>query len=109
MHALKKCRWPVEKACKWYNTQPWTLGFNYIPGYAVNFTEMWQKNIFDPKVIDRELKWAADIGFNTFRTIMQFLVWKDDNHIYMTTEMKGTHLTDIADILLERVLKVIQN
>ena len=94
MHALKKCRWPVEKACKWYNTQPWTLGFNYIPGYAVNFTEMWQKNIFDPKVIDRELKWAANIGFNTFRTIMQFLVWKDDNQGF---EERFEHLLEIAE------------
>lgn len=78
LHTLKQCRWSVEKSRQWYDDQPWTLGFNYIPGYAVNFTEMWLKEAFDPKTINRELKWAAAIGFNSLRTNMQFLVWRND-------------------------------
>ncbi len=96
LRALKSWRWPAEKARQWYEAQPWTLGFNYIPGYAVNFTEMWQSEAFDSKIIDRELKWAADIGFNSLRTIMQFLVWKHDRQGFLDRfdrflEIAGKH------------------
>ncbi len=47
--------WPAEKAWQWYEQQPWLCGFNYIPATAINYTEMWQKETFDPKTIDEEL------------------------------------------------------
>ena len=56
-------RWPPDKAAKWYRSQPWPCGFNYIPANAISYTEMWMPYCFDPKRIDRELALAEDIGF----------------------------------------------
>ncbi len=71
-------RWPAERVRQWYEKQPWLCGFNYVPSTAVNTTEMWQAQTFDPKTIDRELSWAHGIGFNTCRVFVQYLVWKHD-------------------------------
>ena len=58
-------RWSTEKAKQWYKEQPWLVGCNFTPSTAINQLEMWQGDTFDPKTIDRELGWAADIGMNT--------------------------------------------
>ncbi len=71
-------RWSVDKANAWWDTQPWTCGFNFLPSTAVNFLEMWHKDSFDRSTIERELGWAADIGFNAFRLNLHYLVWKHD-------------------------------
>ena len=42
-------RWPAAKAWQWYEAQPWLVGFNYIPATAINTTEMWQADTFDPE------------------------------------------------------------
>ena len=39
---------------------------------------MWQAETFDPKTIDRELGWAAGLGFNTMRVFLHDLLWKQD-------------------------------
>lgn len=71
-------RWTLEQANAWYARQPWLVGTNYIPSTACNSTEMWQADTFDPITIDRELGWAQDLGFNTIRVFLQYIVWKDD-------------------------------
>ena len=71
-------RWSVERANAWYESRPWPVGFNYIPRTAINQLEMWQKDTFDPAVIDEELGWAADIGFNMVRVYLHDLPWKED-------------------------------
>jgi hypothetical protein len=71
-------RWSKEEASAWYARQPWLVGFNYVPSYACNTTEWWQKETFDSRTIDRELAWAADIGYNTTRVFIQYIVWKDN-------------------------------
>ena len=71
-------RWSIEKANEWYAHQPWLVGCNFIPSNAINQLEMWQAETFDPATIDRELSWAADIGFNTLRTFLHDLVWEAD-------------------------------
>ena len=58
--------------------QPWIVGCNFLPSTAVNDTEMWQAETFDPVTIDRELGWAAEIGFNTCRVFLQYIVWESD-------------------------------
>lgn len=67
-------RWPIEQISSWYTRLPWLCGFNYLPRTAVNWTEMWQRESFDPATIEQELGWAQDVGFNTLRTNLQFLV-----------------------------------
>ncbi len=70
--------WPAAQAWAWYRRQPWIVGFNYVPSTAANTTEFWSAAGFDPETIDRELGWAAGLGFNSCRVFVQFLVWKHD-------------------------------
>jgi hypothetical protein len=71
-------RWSIEKANEWYRQQPWLIGCNFIPSTAINQLEMWQKDSFDPGTIDRELGWAADLGFNAVRVYLHDLAWQAD-------------------------------
>jgi alpha-galactosidase len=71
-------RWAAEKARAWAGSQPWTLGCNYIPRTAVNTLEMWQAETFDPAIIDQELGWAEDLGFNSVRVFLHYLLWQQD-------------------------------
>jgi hypothetical protein len=71
-------QWPVEKAKVWYEKQPWPVGFNFLPSTAVNDVEMWQSESFDVATIDRELGWARELGFNTVRVFLNYVVWKAD-------------------------------
>ncbi len=71
-------RWSKEKIWEWYKKKPWLVGCNYIPSYAVNTTEWWQEETWDPETIDRELGWLASLGFNTIRSFVQYIVWKQD-------------------------------
>lgn len=71
-------KWSEEKAWAWYKQQGWLCGFNYLPRYAVNWTEMWQRDTFSPDCIAQELQWAEAIGYNTLRTNLPFIVWLYD-------------------------------
>ena len=71
-------RWTIEQANQWYQKQPWLVGCNFIPSTAINQLEMWQTATYDPATIDRELGWAAQIGFNTIRVFLHDLVWLAD-------------------------------
>lgn len=67
-----------EEARQWYDRQPWLMGCNFVPSSAVNDTEMWQAETFDPPTIDRELAWAEGLGYNSCRVFIQYIVWKQD-------------------------------
>ncbi|MCJ8323335.1 MAG: cellulase family glycosylhydrolase [Rhizobiales bacterium] len=71
-------RWSVAQAQAWYNQQKWIVGFNYIPSTAVNFVAMWHPATFDVTTIERELNWAAEIGYNSTRINLQYNLWQDD-------------------------------
>ena len=71
-------RWSPEKARQWYKEVGVLKGCNYLPRTAVNMTEMWQADTFDPATIDEELGWAQEAGYNSVRVFVQYLVWKDD-------------------------------
>lgn len=71
-------RWSEEKANQWYEETGWLVGANFNPSTAINQLEMWQADTFDPETIDRELGWAADLGFNSMRVYLHDLVWKED-------------------------------
>lgn len=70
--------WPEKKAWDWYNDQPWLVGCNYLPATACNQLEMWQADTFDPETIDKELRWASDIGFNIVRVFLHDMLWEQD-------------------------------
>ncbi|MCU4651438.1 cellulase family glycosylhydrolase [Roseibacterium sp. SDUM158016] len=71
-------RWTEAEAQAWWAKRPWVCGFNYLPSTAVNFLEMWHRDSFDPATIERELGWAAAVGFNAFRINLHYLLWKHD-------------------------------
>jgi len=78
MDAGSESRWTQERINNWYGELPWLVGCNFLPSTAVNDTEMWQAETFDPETISRELGWAREIGFNTCRVFLQYMVWKAD-------------------------------
>jgi endo-1,4-beta-mannosidase len=68
----------VEKAQAWAKNRPWYRGANFTPSTAINQLEMWQEKTFDPETMDRELGWAADIGFNCMRVYLHHVAWEVD-------------------------------
>jgi hypothetical protein len=87
-------RWTAEQANRWYSKQGWVAGCNFTPSTAINQIEMWQEQDFDPETIDTELGWAEDIGFNSVRVYLHYLVWARN-----PTKMKERmdKFLDIAD------------
>ncbi|HTF20833.1 MAG TPA: cellulase family glycosylhydrolase [Chryseolinea sp.] len=71
-------RWTEGHARDWYAKQKWITGCNYQPSTAINQLEMFQKDSFDPGTIDRELGWAANLGFNTMRVYLHHILWTTD-------------------------------
>ncbi|MEP6748794.1 MAG: cellulase family glycosylhydrolase [Bacteroidota bacterium] len=78
-------RWPEKRAQEWYSNQPWYCGFNYIPGYAINYTAMWDKTTFDAVAIGKELALAEKSGMNVLRAVLQFAVYEDDPAYFLKT------------------------
>ena len=75
---MSDSRWSTTQANQWYSQQPWLVGCNFTPSTAINQLEMWQAETFDPATIDRELGWAASLGFNCVRVYLHDLLWMDD-------------------------------
>lgn len=71
-------RWAAERAVEWSRERTWVCGFNFLPSSAVNFLEMWYAERFDRATIERELGWAAGIGFNAIRVNLHYLIWQHD-------------------------------
>ena len=71
-------RWTETDARNWWQARTWVCGFNFLPSTAVNFIEMWHADTFDMPTIERELGWAAEIGFNAVRVNLPFLGWTED-------------------------------
>lgn len=71
-------RWSAEKARAWAADKGWIVGCDYVTASAINQIEMWQKETFDPKEMDRELAMAESLGFNTVRVFFSNLVYTDD-------------------------------
>ena len=75
---LEDGRWSAERASAWYAQQRWLAGANFVPSTASNQFEMWQAETWDPKTIDRELGYAAGIGFNVMRVYLHDMLWTAD-------------------------------
>jgi hypothetical protein len=76
-------RWSESKSKEWIEKQGWIVGCNYIPSNAINQIEMWQEETFNPELIDKELGWAADLGFNTVRVFLHQLLWEENSEGYL--------------------------
>ena len=71
-------RWTEKDAKDWWKSRSWVCGFNFLPSTSVNFIEMWHADTFDMTTIERELGWAAEVGFNAIRVNLPFLGWQHD-------------------------------
>ena len=71
-------KWSQEKTEAWFEKNGWIVGCNYIPANAINQLEMWQEETFDLVTIDKELGWAASLGFNSVRVFLHHLLWEQD-------------------------------
>lgn len=71
-------RWTKDEINEWYGQLPWLCGFNYLPRTAVNWQEMWQADTFRVDIMDEEFQWAAKYGYNSLRTNLPYIVWKND-------------------------------
>lgn len=76
-------RWTESKAQEWFDKNGWVAGCNYIPANAINQLEMWQEDTFSPHLINKELKMAASLGFNTIRVFLHQLVWQENPNAYL--------------------------
>ena len=71
-------RWTRKAAHDWFDAQPWLVGCNFTPSYAINQIEMWQADTFDLGVIARELALAQSLGMNAARIYLHDLLWLQD-------------------------------
>ena len=69
------------------------MGCNFVPSTAGNQLEMFQRETFDPETIERELTWAAQLGFNSIRMFLHDLLWRHDDGFLDRVE----HVVDLAD------------
>ena len=80
--------WSKEKAWEWYNAQPWIRGCNYMPASCANRVDQWQALGAEARFeeMERELKLAESIGFNTLRLCVElqgFGVWLEEHDGFM--------------------------
>jgi hypothetical protein len=54
-----------------------------VPSTAANQLDMWGAGTFDPETIDRELRWAAGLGFNSVRVFLHDLPWRQDADAFL--------------------------
>lgn len=97
-------RWSPERAWQWYRKQPWLVGCNFLPSTAVNDVEMWQAESFDAATTERELGWAHNLGFNTVRVFLNYVVWEGDA---AGLKKRFDRFLTIADKLGIRVMPVL--
>ena len=97
-------QWSAERANEWFASIPLPFGCNFLPSTAVNSTEMWQADTFDPATIERELQLAAGLGYNTVRVFLQFMVWEADPADHNERLKTFLRLADAAGITMMPIL-----
>lgn len=77
-------RWTKERIWDWYNNRPWMRGCNFMGSDCANRIDQWQSLGFEERLdtADRELKLAADTGFNTIRIILEYAVWEAEHDTF---------------------------
>ena len=108
LSAQARERWTPEKANAWHRDRPWLAGCNFIPSSAINQLEMWQADTFDPDAIDRELSWAAALGFNSVRVFLHDLLWEQDKDGFLKRldrflEIADKHKIGVLFVLFDSV------
>ncbi len=78
-------RWSKERIWKWYNERPWIRGCNFMGSDVINWVDMWQEQGFEEKLktVNVELELAAKTGFNAIRTLLSYVVWREEHDGFM--------------------------
>lgn len=78
-------QWSKERIRDWYDKEPWIRGCNFMGSDCANRIDQWQELGFEERLqtADRELKLAAQTGFNAVRLILEYVVWKEDHDGFM--------------------------
>jgi len=102
----KEGSWSAAAAWRWYRSHPTFVGVNFLPSTAVNSTAMWQSDTFDQITIERELKWAADWGYNCIRVFLPFIVWEAEpgpflRHFDWLLECASINHIDVVPVLFD--------
>ena len=77
--------WSKEKAWDWYNARTWMRGCNFMGSDCANRIDQWQSLGFEERLAtaDRELRLAAETGFNSIRILLEFIVWDQEHDGFM--------------------------
>lgn len=59
---------------------------------------MWQAETFDAAVIDQELGWAHDRGYNSVRVFLQYLVFAHEGERFLETFERFLQIADSHEI-----------
>jgi hypothetical protein len=104
---LRVGRWTRDEVTDWYAGQPWIVGCNFVPAYAVNQLEMWQAETFAIDRIAEELDLARSLGFNTLRVFLHDLLWTEPDvtlkHLEQFLDAADTRGIRVMPVLLEGV------
>ena len=95
---VEEKRWSSERAEAWMNDRSWRAGCNFAPSCASNQLEFWQRESFDRIVIERELDWAADLGFTSLRVFLHDLLWEHDAEGFLSRIDEFLSLTSARGI-----------
>lgn len=71
-------RWEPDAVRAWFDAHDRVVGCNYLPRTAVNATQMWQRDGFDPETVEQELGWAEALGYNGLRVFLSHMAWTED-------------------------------
>lgn len=74
-------KWTKERIWEWYNARPWIRGCNFMSSDCANRIDQWQEYGFEERfaTAERELRLAAETGFNSIRIIPEFYVWEQEH------------------------------
>jgi hypothetical protein len=74
-------QWSQERIWEWYNARPWIRGCNFMGSDVVNWLDMWQEQGFEEKLktAEEEIALAAKTGFNAIRTLLDYVVWREQH------------------------------
>ncbi|MGI9646459.1 MAG: hypothetical protein ACR2O6_14230 [Ilumatobacteraceae bacterium] len=101
---MTRDRWSIERAARWWDNTGWLVGCNFTPSTAGNQLEMWQDETFDPATIDRELRWAAELGMNVTRVYLHDRLFDTDRDAFLDRIDRVLTIADTHGIRMIPVL-----
>ena len=97
-------RWTAEAANAWWAKQKWPVGANFVTTSAVNDIEMWMDATFHPDRIRKELAMTADVGLNSVRVFLPYIVWREEGERFEKNLEAFLRMADEAGLTVMPVL-----